>query len=83
MITHRLESLGLKYKSYNAIFSTVSPYITDSISVIAKDIGFNEYDMLYSIILDSVEQYAKKPSYKSHLTVQYLRNQEIKLNKLK
>ena len=83
MITHRLESLGIKYKSYNSIFSTVSPYITDSISVIAKDIGFNEYDMLYSIILDSVEQYAKKPSYKSHLTVQYLRNQEVKLNKLK
>lgn len=82
MITHRLESLGLKYKSYNAIFSTVSPYITDSMTIIANDTKFNAYDILYSIILDSVEKYAKKPSYKSSFTVKYQKSQKIKLNKL-
>ena len=63
------------------MFAQVSPIMTKYIEIIAKDTGFNKYDILFTIIMDSVGYYAKKPSYKRKVTEKFLKEQDVKLYK--
>ena len=82
LVSHKLESMGLNYKSYMGMFHTTSPKLTHYITTIANEVGFDPYDMLYTIILNSVEYYAKKPSHKRNVTLEYFKEQQITLKRL-
>lgn len=82
LVSHKLESMGLNYKSYMSMFYTTSPSMTHYISTIANEVGFDPYDMLYTIILNTVEYYAKKPSHKRNVTLEYFKEQKITLKRL-
>lgn len=82
LVSHKLESMGLNYKSYMGMFHTTSPKLTHYITTIANEVGFDTYDMLYTIILNSVEYYAKKPSHKRNVTIEYFKEQQITLKRL-
>lgn len=82
LVSHKLESIGLNYKSYMGMFNTTSPKLTHYITTIANEVGFDPYDMLYTIILNSVEYYAKKPSHKRNVTLEYFKEQQITLKRL-
>lgn len=81
LISDRLNHLGMSYKAYNGMFNQVSPIMTKYIEIIAEDTGFNKYDILFTIIMDSVDYYAKKPSYKRKVTAKFLKEQDVKLYK--
>lgn len=81
LISDRLSHLGITYKAYNGMFAQVSPVMTKYIEIIANDTGFNKYDILFSIVMDSVDYYAKKPSYKRRVTAKFLKEQDVKLYK--
>lgn len=81
LLTDRLRHIGMTYKSYTGIYSQVSPVMTHYIELIANDTGFNKYDILFTIVLDSVDYYAKKPSYKRRITRKFLKEQNVKLYK--
>lgn len=81
LISDRLKHIGMSYKAYNGMFAQVSPIMTKYIEIIAKDTGFNKYDILFTILMDSVDYYAKKPSYKRRITVKFLKEQDVKLYK--
>jgi hypothetical protein len=81
LISDRLNHLGMSYKAYNGMFAQVSPIMTKYIELIAKDTGFNKYDILFTILMDSVDYYAKKPSYKRRVTAKFLKEQDVKLYK--
>ena len=81
LISDRLNHLGMSYKAYNGMFAQVSPIITKYIELIAKDTGFNKYDILFTILMDSVGYYAKKPSYKRKVTAKFLKEQDVKIYK--
>lgn len=81
LISDRLNHLGMSYKAYNGMFAQVSPIMTKYIEIIAKDTGFNKYDILFTILMDSVDYYAKKPSYKRRVTAKFLKEQDVKLYK--
>ena len=82
LVSHKLESMGLNYKSYMGMFHTTSPKLTHYITTVAHEVGFEPYDMLYTIILNSVEYYAKKPSHKRNVTLEYFKEQQITLKRL-
>ena len=82
LVSHKLESMGINYKSYMGMFHTTSPKLTHYITTIANEVGFDPYDMLYTIILNSVEYYAKKPSHKRNVTLEYFKEQQITLKRL-
>ena len=63
------------------MFSQVSPIMTHYIETIANDVRMNKYDILFTIVLDSVDYYAKKPSYKRRVTDKFLKEQDVKLCK--
>lgn len=79
LISDRLKHIGMSYKAYNGMFAQVSPIMTKYIEIIAKDTGFNKYDILFTILMDSVDYYAKKPSYKRRVTAKFLKEQDVKL----
>lgn len=81
LISDRLKHIGMSYKAYNGMFAQVSPIMTKYIEIIAKDTGFNKYDILFTILMDSVDYYAKKPSYKRRVTAKFLKEQDVKLYK--
>ena len=81
LISDRLKHLCMSYKAYNGMFNQVSPKMTKYIEIIAKDTGFNKYDILFTILMDSVDYYAKKPSYKRKVTAKFLKEQDVKLYK--
>lgn len=81
LISDRLNHLGMSYKAYNGMFAQVSPLMTKYIEIIAKDTVFNKYDILFTILMDSVDYYAKKPSYKRRVTAKFLKEQDVKLYK--
>lgn len=81
LISDRLKHIGMSYKAYNGMFAQVSPIMTKYIELIAKDTGFNKYDILFTILMDSVDYYAKKPSYKRRVTAKFLKEQDVKLYK--
>jgi hypothetical protein len=81
LISDRLNHLGMTYKAYNGMFAQVSPIMTKYIEIIAKDTVFNKYDILFTILMDSVDYYAKKPSYKRRVTAKFLKEQDVKLYK--
>ena len=81
LVSDRLNSLGITYKAYTGMFSQVSPIMTHYIELIANDTRFNKYDILFTIVLDSVDYYAKKPSYKRRVTEKFLKEQDVKLCK--
>lgn len=81
LISDRLKHIGMSYKAYNGMFAQVSPIMTKYIELIAKDTGFNKYDILFTILMDSVDYYAKKPSYKHRVTAKFLKEQDVKLYK--
>lgn len=81
LISDRLNHLGMSYKAYNGMFAQVSPIMTKYIEIISKDTGFNKYDILFTILMDSVDYYAKKPSYKRRVTAKFLKEQDVKLYK--
>ena len=81
LISDRLNHIGMSYKAYNGMFAQVSPIMTKYIELIAKDTGFNKYDILFTILMDSVDYYAKKPSYKRRVTAKFLKEQDVKLYK--
>lgn len=81
LISDRLNHLGMTYKAYNGMFAQVSPIMTKYIEIISKDTVFNKYDILFTIIMDSVGYYAKKPSYKRKVTDKFLKEQDVKLYK--
>lgn len=81
LISDRLNHLGMTYKAYNGMFAQVSPIMTKYIEIISKDTGFNKYDILFTILMDSVDYYAKKPSYKRRVTAKFLKEQDVKLYK--
>lgn len=81
LISDRLKHLGMTYKAYNGMFAQVSPIMTKYIEILAKDTGFNKYDILFTILMDSVDYYAKKPSYKRKVTAKFLKEQDVKLYK--
>lgn len=81
LISDRLNHIGMSYKAYNGMFAQVSPIMTKYIEIIAKDTGFNRYDILFTILMDSVDYYAKKPSYKRRVTAKFLKEQDVKLYK--
>lgn len=82
LISHKLESMGLCYKSYIGMYNTTSPKMTKYIKTIAQEVGYDPYDMLYTIVLNSVDYYVKKPSHKRNVTTEYLREQKIHLKRL-
>ena len=81
LISDRLKHIGMSYKAYNGMFAQVSPIMTKYIELIAEDTGFNKYDILFTILMDSVDYYAKKPSYKRRVTAKFLKEQDVKLYK--
>lgn len=81
LISDRLKHIGMSYKAYNGMFAQVSPIMTKYIEIIANDTEFNKYDILFTILMDSVDYYAKKPSYKRRVTAKFLKEQDIKLYK--
>lgn len=81
LISDRLKHIGMSYKAYNGMFAQVSPIMTKYIEIIANDTGFNKYDILFTILMDSVDYYAKKPSYKCKVTEKFLKEQDVKLYK--
>ena len=81
LISDRLKHIGMSYKAYNGMFAQVSPIMTKYIEIIAKDTGFNKYDILFTILMDSVDYYVKKPSYKRRVTAKFLKEQDVKLYK--
>ena len=81
LLTDRLNHIGMTYKSYIGMFSQISPIMTNYIELIAKDTRFNKYDILFTIVLDSVDYYAKEPSYKRRITKKFLNEQNVKLYK--
>lgn len=81
LISDRLKHIGMSYKAYNGMFAQVSPIMTKYIEIIAKDTGFNKYDILFTILMDSVDYYSKKPSYKRRVTAKFLKEQDVKLYK--
>ena len=64
------------------MFHTTAPKMTHYIHTIANEVGFDPYDMLYSIVLNSVEYYVKKPSHKRNVTLEYFKEQQITLKRL-
>lgn len=81
LLTDRLNHIGMTYKSYTGMFSQISPIMTNYIEIIAKDTRFNKYDILFTIVLDSVDYYAKEPSCKRRITAKFLKEQNVKLYK--
>lgn len=47
-----------------SMFYTISPKMTDTVEIISQEVGFDKYDFLYSLLLNTVEHYAKKSSVK-------------------
>ena len=77
LIIDKLEHMGTSYKTYMSMFYTISPKMTDTVELISQEVGFNKYDFLYSLLLNTVEYYAKKPSYKRGMYTE--RNVQFKL----